>query len=63
MIRIKKAARLLAFACLLVLAGVGIGLSGGVPPPSLTIRRESEKENIELIEHQEKKLDSEKTIM
>lgn len=58
MSRIKKAARLLAFICLIVLAGIGIGLSGGVPLPASTSRRESEKEKIELIENQDEKADS-----
>jgi len=56
--RIKKIARLLAFICLIILAGIGIGISGGVPLPLSKNRRESEKENIELIENQDKKSDS-----
>lgn len=58
MSRIKQAARLLVFICLIVLAGIGIGLSGGVPIPIIKNRRDSEKENIELIESQKKVSDS-----
>jgi len=58
MSRINKAARLLAFICLIVLAGIGIGISGGVPIPILKNKRDSEKENIELLENQGKKTDS-----
>lgn len=56
--RIRKTARLLAFICLIILAGIGIGISGGVPLPLSKNRRGSEKENIELIENQDKKSDS-----
>lgn len=58
MSRIKQAARLLIFICLIVLAGIGIGLSGGVPIPSIKNRNNSEKENIELIENQDEESDS-----
>ena len=51
--RFKKAIRLFAFVCLIVLASVGVGLSGGVPLPSFGSKRKSEKEDIELIENQE----------
>lgn len=53
MSRIKRAARLLLFICLIVLAGIGIGISGGVPIPRIKTRKDSEKEKIELIESQE----------
>jgi len=58
MIKIKKAARLFAFICLIVLAGIGIGISGGVPLPVLKNRRDPVKENIELIEQQKNKSES-----
>jgi len=58
MSRIKKAARLFAFICLIVLAGIGIGMSGGVPIPSIKNRKETEKENVELLEEQENDADS-----
>lgn len=61
MSRIKKTARLFAFICLIVLAGIGIGISGGVPIPNLKKRRESEKENMELIENQDQKSDAQKS--
>jgi len=63
MTRIKKAAKLLALICLIVLAGIGIGISGGVPIPSIKNRRGSEKENIELIEQQHKNSDSEQSLI
>ncbi len=56
--KIKKALRVLAFICLLLLAGIGVGISGGVPIPLTKNRRDSEKENIELIESEDKKADS-----
>jgi len=61
MSRMKKAARLFAFICLIVLAGIGIGLSGGVPIPISNHRRDSEKEHIELIEDQDKTSDDQKS--
>lgn len=56
--KVKKAIKLLAFISLLTLAGVGIGLSGGVPIPLLKNRRDFEKENIELVEEKTEKSDS-----
>jgi len=56
--RINKIFRLLAFICLIILAGIGIGMYGGVPLPVSKNRRKSEKENIELIENQDKNSDS-----
>ena len=50
--KIKQAIKLLVFICLIVLAGLGIGLSGGVPLPLTKNRKDSEKENIELTEDQ-----------
>ena len=61
MSRIKQAARLLVFISLIILAGLGIGLSGGVPIPTIKNRKDPEKENIELIENQDKESDSEQT--
>lgn len=58
MSRIKRAARLFAFICLIVLAGIGIGLSGGIPVPITKNRRDSEKENIELIEEHDNSSDA-----
>jgi len=52
MSRIKQAARLFVFICLIVLAGLGIGLTGGMPIPTINNRKDSEKENIELTENQ-----------
>lgn len=61
MSKLKQAARLLAFICLIVLAGLGIGLSGGVPIPTINNRKDSEKENIEQTDNHEK--ESEKAIL
>jgi len=58
--RVKKTARLLAFICLIILAGIGIGISGGVPIPLSKKRGRSEKDKIELIENQLKKSDTKK---
>lgn len=57
--RIKKIARLFIFICLIILAGIGIGLSGGVPLPFSQNRRQTKKEKIEQLAYQEKKSDSE----
>lgn len=50
---IKRTARLFLLICLIVLAGIGIGLTGGVPLPSIKSRKDSEKEDIELMVDQE----------
>lgn len=53
MIKLKRIARAILFVILIVLAGLGVGLSGGVPIPSIVKRKDAEKENIELIESKE----------
>jgi len=60
--KIKRIARLLGLVCLIVLASIGMGISGGVPIPLLRNRREPEKENTELVEKKNKKSDSKKVI-
>lgn len=50
--KIKKILRLLALACLMMLAGIGVGMSGGVPIP-FSKRMESEEDTIELIDNHE----------
>jgi len=49
----KSALRTILLICMLCLAGIGIGLSGGVPLPHLKNRRDFEKEKIELVEDNE----------
>lgn len=61
MVRIKKAMRLFVLICLIVLASIGVGLSGGVPIPMSNSRKDTEKENIELIENQEEESNDELT--
>ncbi len=56
---IKKAIKLLVFISILALAGVGIGLSGGVPIPLLKHRRDFENETIELVEEKTEESDAE----
>ena len=46
------------FIFLILLAGIGVGLSGGVPIPKTTSRKDNEKENIELIEKNDTESDS-----
>jgi len=58
MSRIQKATRLLVLICLIVLAGLGVGISGGVPIPTTQKRKDSEKEKMELLENQAKESDS-----
>lgn len=50
---IKKALKITALVCLIVLACLGVGISGGVPIPMSNSRRESEKDKIELLEDKE----------
>lgn len=57
--KIKKIIKLSAFIMLLALAGVGIGLSGGVPIPLLKNRRDFEQETIELVEEKAEESDAE----
>lgn len=50
---IKRFIRILAFICLILLAGIGVGISGGVPIPFSKTRRDAEKDDIELVESKE----------
>ncbi len=54
----EKALKLMILICLIVLAGVGIGISSGVPIPMTKNRRNSEKQNIELIDDESKTSDT-----
>ena len=56
--KIKRAVHLIAFVCLIILASIGIGLSGGIPIPLSNSRKETEKENIELLENQDETSDT-----
>jgi len=58
MSRVMKAARLFAFICLIVLAGIGVGISGGVPLPTIKNRRESKKEDTELVQKKDNLLET-----
>ena len=49
----KLAVRRLAFICLLVLAGLGIGLTGGVPMPTSDKRSQTPDIKIERLREQE----------
>jgi len=40
--KLKKLVKVLAFVCLILLAGIGIGISGGVPFTILKKRRDQE---------------------
>lgn len=46
----KKALRLIILILLIVLASVGIGMSGGVPLPNQSVRRDKEEAETELVE-------------
>ena len=48
--KIKKILRLTLLVCLIVLASIGIGISGGVPIPTIKSTRDSEKEKTELVD-------------
>lgn len=58
--RIKRVARIIAFILLIVLASIGVGLSGGIPIPMSNKRKDSQKENIEMLENHENESDDEK---
>jgi hypothetical protein len=58
--KIKKVLRMVVLVCLIFLACIGIGISGGVPPAFTKNRRDSEKENIELMDTEEGKSDDQK---
>lgn len=53
--KIKKALRLFVLICLIVLACIGIGISGGVPLSLTSNRRETQKEKKEIVEEQVQK--------
>lgn len=61
--KLRKAAKLLALLCLIALAGLGIGLSGGIPIPFSKNYRESEKEPTELVKEQEEKSDLDQILL
>lgn len=45
--------RLLGLVCLIALAVIGVGISGGVPLSLLKNRRDTEKEKTELVENED----------
>jgi len=51
--RFKRLMRLLIFLVFILLASVGVGLSGGIPIKSLNVRRDPQEEKIELIDQNE----------
>jgi len=51
--KIKKALRLFLWICLILLAGIGIGLSGGVPIPTNNARKDKSEINNEMVEEEE----------
>jgi len=53
--KIKRIIRILIFVCLIFLAALGVGISGGVPIPMSKNRRDKENEDIELLETQDEK--------
>lgn len=57
--RFKKIMKLLALICLIIMAGVGVGLTGGVPIPS-SGQRNKNIDTIELVEDKKKDTDEEK---
>lgn len=61
--KIKKALRLIALAFMISLAGIGIGLSGGVPIGLVRFRIESEEDKIEMIDIQKDDTDSNKAYL
>lgn len=53
----KRTIRLILFVCLIVLAALGIGLSGGVPLPFSNKRKDTPDINIELVESEDESTD------
>jgi len=60
--RIKRIIRIIGFACLIALAGIGMGLSGGVPIPVMKRRKDPSEEQTELVEKKQDEDESEKSI-
>jgi len=58
--KLKRIARIIAFIILILLASLGVGLSGGIPIPMSNKRKDAQKDKIELIDNQQKKSDEEK---
>ncbi len=48
--KIKKSIRAFLFVVLIILAGLGIGISGAVTIPSIKLRRNPAKDKVELVE-------------
>lgn len=59
--KVKQFFKLLALITLILLASVGIGLSGGAPIPSMRMNRDKEQAPIELVEEKDEE-DSEETM-
>ena len=53
--RFKKILKLLGLVCLIVLASVGIGITGGIPIPSSKKKENNIEIKIELVESTEDK--------
>jgi hypothetical protein len=51
--KIKKALRLFALVCLILLATLGIGIAGGIPLTASNKRNQTPDINIELVETNE----------
>ena len=51
--RIKKIVRLSILVGLIILASIGIGISGGIPIPFSTNRKDTEQQNLEQIDSKE----------
>jgi hypothetical protein len=60
--KIKMVLRHLVLVILIILAGFGIGLSGGVPIPFQNNKRDPEMAASELVEGKEEETDVEKEI-
>jgi len=55
--KIKKAIKLFALVCLIILASLGLGIVGGIPIPFSDKRKQSSDIKIELVESIEEESD------
>jgi hypothetical protein len=46
-------AKIVGFVCLIILASIGVGISGGVPIPKIRNKKDNEKDKVELMEQKE----------
>lgn len=61
--KFKRIMKLLALICLIALAVMGVGLSGGVPIPLSNKREDTIEANIELVESEKDEVSLEEVVL